>query len=241
MPLAGGLPARRVFEPPSVRVRAGVYLIRVRLPQRRGSLAAVATCLGEAGANISRLQVRTRDEHGALVDFLVELLDDAGLQRVVRGLDALEDVRVQWVDPYPSGGGLHYDLEVLERMSSGAGTAEQVLVTAAPLLCQAAWALLLDETGRHVRFRTALAPDPTADELAALRPSDGAQTLTQPGDLGAVVAVVPLPPDATLVVGRPDGPAFTAAELARLEYLAAARGCPSCRRHLHPPSRDADG
>src|SRR3712207_8465156 len=52
-------------------------------------LAAVATRLGQVGANISRLQVRLRDEDGAVVDFLVELPVEGRMADVVRGLDAL--------------------------------------------------------------------------------------------------------------------------------------------------------
>lgn len=215
--------------------------MRVRLPQRRGSLAAVATRLGEAGVNISRLQVRLRDEHGAVVDFLLELPDDRGVQEVVRGLDALDEVRVQWVDHYPSGGGLHHDLDVIERMGAGGSSPEQVLVTAAPLLCGATWALLLDEPGRQVRFRTALAPETTPPTFAELGPVDTPRALELPGDAPTAVAVVPLPPHGVLVVGRADGASFGPAELARLEYLAAARGCPSCRQHLDPAAVDGPG
>lgn len=208
-----------------------MYLIRVRLPQRRGSLAAVATRLGEAGVNISRLQVRLRDEHGALVDFLVEQPGDEGLPEVVRGLDALDEVRVQWADRYPSGGGLHHDLEVIERMGAAASAPEQVLVTAAPLLCQAAWALWVD-ADRRVRFATPLAPELTADDLRALDPLDATHPVELPG-VGAGAAVVPLPQGGALVVARPESPDFTPAELARLEYLAT-HGCTSGQ-----PSTDA--
>jgi len=213
------------FEPHRWRVQDDVYLLRVRLPQRRGSLAAVATRLGQVGANISRLQVRLRDEDGAVVDFLVELPVEGRMADVVRGLDALDEVRVQWADHYPSGGGLSHDLDVIERMRTAARAPEQVLVTAAPLLCQAAWAVLLDASG-HVRFRTPLAPALSMDDLAQLHPLDVPRGLDLGGGPRSTVAVVPVPPGAALVVGRSDGPPFTQSELARLEYLASARGRP---------------
>ena len=129
--------------------------MRVRLPQRHGALGAVATLLGHAGANISRLQVRGKDERGAVVDFLLDAPDDPDgdplVDLAVEELDRLADVVVEEVTHYPAGGGLHYDLEVIERMRSGTGDPARVLATAAPLLCQAEWAAVIDVPRLHGR------------------------------------------------------------------------------------------
>ena len=201
--------------------------MRVRLPQRHGALGAVATLLGHAGANISRLQVRVKDERGAVVDFLLDAPDDPDgdplVDLAVEELDRLADVVVEEVTHYPAGGGLHYDLEVIERMRSGTGDPARVLATAAPLLCQAEWAAVVDVPRCTVEFQTSLAPALGRGELAHLAPYDSTHTsVLGSGPQGRVaVATIPLPATRALVIGRTNGPDFAAAELARLTYLAA--------------------
>lgn len=206
--------------------------MRVRLPRRHGALGAVATLLGHAGANINRLQVRMKDERGAVVDFLLDSPDDPDSEPLVdlavEELGRLADVVVEEVTHYPTGGGLHYDLEVIERMTSGTVDPAHVLATAAPLLCQAEWAAVVDVPRGEVEFRTSLAPALGPDELAGLAPYESTHAGVLQGyrEDGTAVATIPLPPARALVIGRPEGPAFGAAELARLTYLgttAAAR------------------
>lgn len=225
-----------------MRVWIRVYLMRVRLPRRPGSLGAVATLLGRAGVNIARLQVRARDERGSVLDFLLDFPHDSVVELAVAELDRLEGVRVESVTRYPTGGSLHYDLEVIQRMTSGEPRPEQVLATAAPLLCQAQWALLVDLRNSRVRFRTPLAPDVTRDDLARLAPLDSTHASELPGCGDAEdptpCATVPLPPHTALVIGRPAGPPFAPSELARLAYLAAAAGnCGAGSRALVLPRR----
>ena len=52
------------------------YLLRVNLPDRPGMLGAVATALGEIGADIVSLDVVERGPGGAVDDLVVDLPPD---------------------------------------------------------------------------------------------------------------------------------------------------------------------
>jgi hypothetical protein len=203
-----------------------VYLLRVRLARGEGALAKVATLLGSVGVNISRLQTVVTDERGAVVDFLLEVADDFSPGVILEELGRLDGVTAEGISPYPAGGGLHYDLQVVERMRRGSVPPAQVLATAAPLLCGARWALVVDCRNFRVLFRTAAAPELRRAELTRLASFTGTPTSELVAEAGGgedrvAVATVPLPPDSVLLIGRPAGSPFTPSELARLSYLAA--------------------
>jgi hypothetical protein len=202
-----------------------MYLMRVRLAPRRGSLAAVASLLGRRKVDITRVQTAVKDEHGSVVDFLLELPHGLAVQPVLDEIAALEGVTVQRMTSYRWGGGLGYDLAVLEQMLSSDLPPAHVLVISAPLLLDARWALLLDTSTLEVTLRTPFAPTVERTDLARLAPFDAshaAQLSGGPGTATTPVAVVSLPAQQALVTGRPDGPPFAASELSRLSYLAAA-------------------
>jgi hypothetical protein len=194
----------------------------------------VATLLGQWGVNINRLETTLKDEHGSVVDFLLEFTDDRRMQSALEELAALDGVTVDRISRYPWGGGLRYDLEVMHRMFCSELPPEQVFATSAPLLCDGRWSLLVNIRTFRVVLRTALAPEVAPADLTALAPLDRTHTgrlSAAPGlhDSGIPVAVIALTADQALLIGRPDGPEFAASELARLDHLAAAASgsCPS--------------
>ena len=81
-----------------------MYLMRVRLARGRGSLAAVATLLGQWGVNINRLQTTLKDEHGSVIDFLLGLPDDLSMQPALEEIAALDGVTVLRINRYRWGG-----------------------------------------------------------------------------------------------------------------------------------------
>ena len=199
--------------------------MRVRLAPRRGSLAAVATLLGRWKVDIARVQTADKDEHGSVVDFLLELPHTLPVQPVLDEIAALDGVTIEQMTSYRWGGGLGYDLAVLEQMLSSDLRPAHVLVISAPLLLDARWALLLDTSTLDVTLRTPFTPELERADLARLAPFDTshtAQICRGPGGAQTPAAVVALPADQALVTGRPDGPPFAASELSRLSYLAAA-------------------
>jgi hypothetical protein len=200
-----------------------MYMMRLRLNQGAGRLAAVASCLGAAGVNINRLQTH-RTGTTAVLELLLDLDCDKSLEEVLDECRSLDGVRVEQVHPYPSGGSLHHDLEVIDRMMCAEAPA-RLLTTAAPLLCEAQWAVLVACDPPRVRFRTAFAPDLGEADLARLgdlRTTHATvlepPSCRTPGPLS--LASVALPPEEAVLIGRPGGPEFSAAELARLDYLA---------------------
>jgi hypothetical protein len=196
-------------------------------------LAAVATVLGRWEVNIDRLETALKDDAGSVVDFLLEFPDDRPIQPASEEIAALDGVSVQLLTRYPLGRGLRYDLDLMQRMISSDLPPAHVFTSSAPLLCAACWALLVDAATLEVVLRTPLAPDLDRVDLAGLAPFDR----SHPGQLRAdpaagsstEVAVIALPPDQALVIGRSGGPQFTASELTRLDYLAraASGGCGS--------------
>ena len=136
-----------------------MYLMRVRLAPRQGSLAAVATLLGRWKVDITRVQTALKDERGSVVDFLVELPRALPVQPLVEEIAALDGVTVQRMTSYRWGGGLGYDLAVMEHMLASDLPPAHVLVISAPLLVGARWALLLNASTLAVALRTPFAPE----------------------------------------------------------------------------------
>ena len=201
--------------------------MRVRVAKQAGALGAIATCLGQAGVDISRLQTQSKDERAVVLDLLLDLPACQSLEEVVARCRALDGVQVEQVDSYPAGADLHQDLEVVQRLTHcDVVDRSLVLAAAAPLLCGASWAVLFNNEDLSVRFATQLAPDLPPEQLRRIGPL-GATRAVPAGDAASEavnapggLAVVALPPAETLLIGRTEGSGFTAAELARLDHLA---------------------
>ncbi len=205
-----------------------MYLMRVRVAKEAGALGAIATSLGQAGVDINRLQTQSKDDRAVVLDLLLDLPSDQSMDEVVARCRALAGVQVERVDSYPAGADLHQDLEVVQRLTL-CETAERsrVLAAAAPLLCGGSWAALVDRAELTVRFATPLAPELRPEELSAIGPLEVTRAV-RPAEPGADqvaaaggLAVVPLSAAEVLLIGRTEGSGFTAAELARLDHLAA--------------------
>lgn len=211
---------------PGVGQDGSVFLIRVSLPDRPGSLGAVASALGNAGADIQSVAIVGR-EHGRVVDdFLVDLPIGMMPDSAVSACTSNDDVKVLWCSRYPGGAGLESDVEVLERMLADPDNAAEILTEAAPPVFHCHWAVLVDVTALQVVHSTPLAPDLDGAALEKVGPLDRCRT----ADLAAgwvpewvetVIAIVPVDAHRTLIAGRHGGPDFLAAEMARLRYLAA--------------------
>lgn len=201
------------------------YLLRVSLPDRPGSLGALATALGEAGADIVSLDVV---EHGgdgrAVDDVLVELPVGGRADALVTACHSVPGVRVEFLRRYAGGPDLHRDVATVEEMARRPAQATAVLTDRAPAVLRADWALLV-EPGR-LAHASATAPDwPTRRppwlplrRARTLDPTGWAPESWQDVALGAVPVGRPA---RALLVGRKGGPPMLASELARLAHLAA--------------------
>lgn len=204
-----------------------MFLLRLILPDRPGSLGTVATALGEVSADIHAIEiVEHRRENGTAVDDVVVDLPPGVLpDRLVTACNSVPDVEVIWFSRYGAGGGLHMDLEAVEQMTSAPAEAVDILVEQAPSVLHADWAALLDGTGSQVKVAMETSATPEFGDLVdRWLPLKKASPLTASDHKGlaeSVVVAAPLESDRrVLVIGRRGGPEFLGSEVARLSYLA---------------------
>jgi hypothetical protein len=202
------------------------YLLRVVLPDRPGMLGAVATALGEAGADIISLDVVERGPDGAVDDLLVELSTGSLVDRLITSAQSVPGVVVESLRPYAGAADLHGDLELVEALAVTPEDAMSLLVDNAPGVFRAGWALLLD--GGRVMRASRGAPeldhvDPSWLPLDRAR-RIGAGEAWVPSAwqlLATELAAAPVRgPTHVLLLGRPGGPLFRSSEVLRLQHLA---------------------
>lgn len=204
-----------------------MFLLRLILPDRPGSLGTVATALGEVGADIHAIEIveHRRENSTAVDDVVVNLPPGVLPDRLVSACNGVPGVEVIWFSRYGAGGGLHMDLEAVEQMTSAPSEAVDILVEQAPAVLHADWAALLDGTGSEIKVALETSATPAfGDVVNQWLPLEKAATLDAPDSLGlaeSVLVAAPLESDRrVLVIGRRGGPAFLGSEVARLSYLA---------------------
>jgi hypothetical protein len=202
------------------------YLLRVVLPDRPGMLGAVATALGEAGADIVSLDVVERGPDGAVDDLLVQLPPGGLADSLITAARSVPGVVVESLRPYLGADDLHRDLELVDEIAAAPEDALQLLVDLAPGVFRAGWAVLLDADGprAHSPGAPELAGVPTPWlPLAGPRRMGNEEPWVPPRwhDLGTELAAAPVGDQGTAVlVGRPGGPRFRDSEVVRLAHLA---------------------
>ena len=205
-----------------------MFLMRITLPDRPGSLGAVATAMGKVGGDINAVEIVEKRDGCVVDDFIVDMPPNQLPETIVTACQNLEGVKVEWISRYPEGGGLQSDLEALERMTSDPAHAAETLVSLCPVVFRSHWATLIKIEGDAARptFSTTLAPDLSVEAAALFGPFDVTHRAELPsgwcpgwGD--TTVVVTPLTQDRVIVIGRLGGPAFLDSEIARLHHLAA--------------------
>jgi hypothetical protein len=207
------------------------YLLRVLLPDRPGMLGAVATALGETGADILSVDVVERAAGVAVDDLIVELAPGKLADSLITAAVSVPGVSVESIQRYyPRADEAHRELELLEALAAAPDRAAELLVSGVPRIFRAGWAVVVryDEHGPRLEAASPAAPDLGDVELPFL-PLSRAQVLDPTarwvppdwGALGTELAAAPLGhPDRAVLVGRPGGPAWRPAELLRLAHLA---------------------
>lgn len=202
------------------------HLLRIVLPDIPGSLGAVASALGMAGANIEAIEILEHRPDGTAVDdvfldFSPGVLPDM----VVSAVQRLDGVRVLWVSRYAASGNLHLDLEALEVIAEDPAKAMQKLTEVLPHTFRSDWAMVVGlDGGQPVRLvATSSSPDVPSD-LTSWFPIERAfRPVVEPsweGWADCVVAAVPAGGDDRMVLfGRHGGPEILDSELARLNHL----------------------
>jgi hypothetical protein len=203
------------------------HLLRVALPDVPGSLGAVASAIGVAGANITAIEiVEQRLDGTAVDDVFVELEPGIMPDMLVSAVQRLDGVRVLWVSRYAAAGNLHLDLEAVELITQRPARAAERLTELAPRTFRSDWALVASLGERGVVREHASPGAPNLPEEAA-----GWFPLDKPsrpdvdewdGFSATVVGLAPLGSrDRLVAFGRHGGPEILDSELARLAHLAA--------------------
>lgn len=203
-----------------------MFLLRLLLPDRPGSLGAVASAMGTVGADINAVEIVEKYEGYAVDDFMVELPGGVLADSLVSVCTAIDGVEVLWLSHYPEQWGLQGDVDVLNRMTEQPERAAEILTLESPEVFRVTWAVLVDRAAGRVLARTDLAPDLDDSGVAALGPLDTVRSDELPNGwlpdwTDTLIAAAPLRHTASIVVARRGGPEFLPSELARLRHLAA--------------------
>lgn len=197
--------------------------LRLAVPDRPGSLGAVASAIGAAGADIVAVEVLETEGGRALDDVTLDVSGPEHLGRVTARLARLVGVELLGVQqPAPPVGG-HAELELVAGLVAQPSRALETLVDGAPVAIGADWAALLDFTGGSAGAVVAGSPGcpPGGPEIRSplrLGPVRLAPPLAGPSTAAALVPLVEA--DAGLLLVRAEGPAFSRSELWRMDQVA---------------------
>jgi len=206
--------------------------IRVRLPDRPGSLGQVARTLGAAGADVVQMAVLERDNGRALDDFTVSWPVAADLGRLRDGLDWVPGVEVLGIWPTVEPQGAFPDAAVIGQVAAVPERGAKILADAVPAILSADWAGLAEispasrasPVGAAALVHASVGAR-AGTHLPALEPLRP-RAFTAPD--GAQYALCPLSASvlpgeaAALVVSRTGAPPFHQTEVLRLEQLVGA-------------------
>jgi hypothetical protein len=205
------------------------FLLRIELPDEPGNLGAVATALGNAGADILGMHVVERSAGRAVDDLAVELPPGRPPDVLITAAESVPGVRVESVRPHSGHLDTHRELELVEAVTGDPGRGLQLLAEGVPRIFRAGWALVaVREQGCSFRVaESAAAPETRAGDLpwlplaAAVVIDPAVHWVPEPWTaLDTELAAAPFGTGPrALVVGRPGGPAFRRSELARLTHL----------------------
>ncbi|WP_372671839.1 amino acid-binding protein [Amycolatopsis kentuckyensis] len=206
------------------------FLIRVILPDSPGTLGAVATALGTVGADILSVDVVERGTGMAVDDLVVELPSGRLPDALITAAESVDGVEVDAVRPYAGVLDTHRELELVEEIAAQPKSGLDILAEGVPRIVRAGWAMIVEhsETGALRLASSSAAPEtPITDlpwlplERATVLDGEEAWIPETWKELGTELAATPLgKPGKALLVARPGGPAFRAAEVARLAHLA---------------------
>ena len=207
------------------------YLLRVVLPDKPGSLGAVATALGNAGVDILGVDVVERGHGQAVDDLAVELPSGRPPDVLITAAESVPGVEVESVRPHSGKLDTHRELELIDVISGDPEHGLALLADGVPRIFRAGWALVAAREGsRAYRLaESAAAPETRAGDLPwlplrkAIVVDPAVHAVPEPWtELDTELAAAPLGASSpqALVVGRPGGPAFRPSELARLAHLA---------------------
>jgi hypothetical protein len=205
------------------------YLLRLVVPDRPGTLGAVATALGHAGIDIISVDVVERGNGVAVDDIVVELPSDRVADSLITAATAVPGVQVESLRPFAGPLDTHRELELLEALApAGEGTAK-VLAAELPRVFRSGWAVVLAGSGADVTLLAASDAAPSVEGMSLpwlplrsplLLPSDDDWVPERWQEMAVEMMAAPLDTGGPAVLlGRSGGPAFRRSELLRLAHL----------------------
>ena len=205
------------------------YLLRLVVPDRPGTLGAVATSLGASGIDIVSVDVVERSHGVAVDDIVVELPADRVADSLITAAMAVPGVQVESLRPFAGPLDTHRELDLLEALApAGEGTAK-VLAAELPRVFRSGWAVVLAGSGTDARLLAASDAAPSLEGVRLpwlpmrsplLLPSEGDWVPQRWQELAVEMMAAPLGDEGTAVLlGRSGGPAFRRSELLRLTHL----------------------
>ncbi len=206
------------------------FLIRVQIPDRPGTLGAVAGALGEIGADILSVDVVERGSGAAIDDMVVELPSGRLPDVLITAAESVEGVEVDAVRPYAGVLDTHRELELVEDIAAEPGRGLELFAEGVPKIIRSGWAMVFGHRAGGVEHLAASTSAPENDYLelpwlplprATILDADESWVPQTWQELGTELAATPIgKPDRVLLAGRPGGPMFRASEVARLAHLA---------------------
>jgi ACT domain len=196
--------------------------IRVRLPDRPGSLGKVARILGAAGADVVQMTVLERDGGRALDDFTVAWPAGTSIDRLVEGLGSILGVDVEGVWPTIEPQGAFPDAALIGQLAAEPADGLAILTDALPGLLSADWAgLLRSASGAAALVHASTAALPVVD-LPDVRPVRPRAFVAADGTNYALAPIGGLRTGLLVLVARTAAPKFHRTELFRLTQLVTA-------------------
>lgn len=198
--------------------------LRLRIPDRPGSLGLIASTLGAVGVDIVRLEMLESEAGRAVDDVYATVHDSDQLERAKARLNAMPGVLIIGEQFPVARVTAHSDLELIGRVMRRPESALQTLIDGLPLAVGGDWAVLLeyaDDRPVGIPATSVTAPSLPPDAVAFPRRLSALVLPDTGGRLPVDAALAPL--DGTplaVLVARTGGPAFHRTEVWCLGQIA---------------------
>jgi hypothetical protein len=196
--------------------------IRVRLPDRPGSLGKVARILGAAGADVVQMAVLEREGGRALDDFTVAWPAGTSIDRLIEGLGFIPGVVVEGVWPTVEPQGAFPDAALIGQLAAEPGDGLAIFTDALPGILSADWAGLLRAPSGAASLVYASAGAHSGGALPEVRPVRPRAFAGTDGTNYALAPIGGLRTGLVILVARTAAPRFHRTEVFRLTQLVSA-------------------
>jgi hypothetical protein len=211
------------------------YLLRLVVPDRPGTLGAVATALGDAGVDIVSVDVLERTGGVAVDDIVVDVPLGRVPDSLITAARSVPGVEVESLRPFAGALDTHRELDLLESLArADEGTAVKLLAAELPRVFHSGWSVILESTGDSWQVTAASEAAPTFEGVVlpwmpllapTLLPSDDDWLPERWREMAIEMMAAPYGgPGCAVVLGRSGGPAYRRSELLRLAHLAGIAG-----------------